>query len=451
MKRDKSKHIIIIGGGVTGIVTAYRLSNSLKDNFTISLIDPYDPQILFQDSLNQQPYEICHAPSFAGPLGLEPESAQIWNGPGTQDRISEGRTNPFSTLKVSKEVSKELGLWLNSFASWDEDHNDIKLRTEKLYTFNKKALIEFKKTFSKYALRFGMAMGGNLRIFEDDYSLNNALTHMDIINSLGAEAKFIKTQNIPDYKNELLPYIKKNNVFGAVYYPQDGRIDGLKFLKFIYRQLVNSNNVKIFHTIGVKSIKSYSATKNVVKLSDNSILEAEYVVVAAGLGSRALLKELNFDLPVGPVWGWSCKFSKNSSEDNNNTITVGLETPCMIISDFGSYIKAGGTTEITEDYNTPPDYSKVNKQLVENVKQFYTDRLDLESLHCRAGRRAMTVDDLPVIGSMSDSSNILLAIPTGHLGYLQSALIAKTIENIINKSRQPITIKDYSPDRFLTL
>ena len=441
------KKIVIIGGGVTGLTTAFILNKACGQEYSITLVSLEDPT----ETINRSKFSkisFCSSPSFAGPLGLEPQSAQIWNGPGTEIRIKEGLKNQLSTLAVSNNLSPDSEKWLKTFAYWDWNHKDIVSRTENLYVFNTLAINEFKNTFSSDAAKIGMALNGNLRIYINQKEYNDVKIHVDLVNKHGGKAKLINKDDCLKFNKELKNYLINKSIAGAAYYPMDGRIDGLKHVQYLADKLKTIRGLKLIYKEKMKSIRKVKTGDFVLTLSNGKEIKADYVITANGFGSKELLKPLGIELPVHKLWGWSCVIPKIKRIKTYNPMTIGFNSECFIVSEFDSYLKVGGLTEIINEDVEKPNFERVEKLMLKNIRIVFPNNLNFHLAQYFAGARCMTFDDLPVIGPVGGINNLLLAVPTGHLGFLQSVAIGKIIENIILKKPQPISLNPYSLERF---
>jgi glycine/D-amino acid oxidase-like deaminating enzyme len=130
--------------------------------------------------------------------------------------------------------------------------------------------------------------------------------------------------------------------------------------------------------------------------------------LAAATGATPLIEQ---------VWGWIGRFPRSGPEVYND-LCLGFDDYCLISREFNDATVVGGTMELVgmeEESRRPPEFCL---RLLEGL----WDRPMLRGVgKWRTAPRAMTVNDLPILGSVCED-RMFVALPCGHLGFSQYAV-----------------------------
>ncbi|MEJ7739741.1 MAG: FAD-dependent oxidoreductase [Chitinophagaceae bacterium] len=174
--------------------------------------------------------------------------------------------------------------------------------------------------------------------------------------------------------------------------------------------------------------------------------EADYVVVATGSWSRNLVARLNLRLPLMPGRGYSVTL--DDTEHRLNYPAILVEGRVAITPLSPTRMRYGGTMEITTT-NARPDMNRV-KGLLKTVKDFFPD-FDIPLPPIEKvwwGYRPCSADGLPYIGKLRSPANCIIA--TGHsmLGLSLGAGTGKVVDELVNEQNTSVDISAFDPERF---
>src|SRR6185503_17377819 len=265
-------NIIIIGGGIIGLSSAYYL---LQQGHQITIIDKTD--MLDGCSYGNAGYV---SPSHFVPLA----------SPGIVKQGFKWMTNSKSPFYVQPRLSKSLVNWGMKFIkSANAKHvetsaiplRDINLLSKQLY----------EDLCNVPGFNFYYANKGMLDFFRTDENAHHAEQMVEASKRLGLDATLLSKEDVQQMEPSLNMDIK-----GAVYFKCDSHMYPNKLMKDMIAFLTN-NGVTIKTNEVVKSfIKEGKNIKGVI--TNASEYFGDYVVLAAGAWSGEVAATLNLNIPM---------------------------------------------------------------------------------------------------------------------------------------------------------
>jgi D-amino-acid dehydrogenase len=274
--------IIIIGGGIIGLSSAYYL---LEQGHKITIVDRTD--MLDGCSYGNAGYV---SPSHFVPLA----------SPGIVMQGFKWMTNSKSPFYVQPRLSKSLANWgmkfIKSATKANVDASAIPLRDINL--LSKQLYEDLCKVpgFSFYYANKGM-----LDFFKTDKNAHHAEEMVRASNELGLDASLLTKQEVEQMEPGLNMDIK-----GAVYFKCDSHMYPNKLMKDMIAYLKN-NGVTIKTGEEVKSFIKEGNTIRGIRTTASEYF-GEHIVLAAGAWSGEVASKLNLNLPMVGGRGYSMTF-----------------------------------------------------------------------------------------------------------------------------------------------
>jgi len=412
--------ILIIGGGIIGLSSAYYL---LQQGHQITIIDKTD--MLDGCSYGNAGYV---SPSHFVPLA----------SPGIVKQGFKWMTNSKSPFYVQPRLSKSLVNWGMKFIkSANAKHvetsaiplRDINLLSKKLY----------EDLCTVPGFSFYYANKGMLDFFRTDENAHHGEEMVEASKRLGLDATLLSKEDVQQMEPSLNMDIK-----GAVYFKCDSHMYPNKLMKDMIAFLTN-NGVTIKTNEVVKSfIKEGKNIKGVI--TNASEYFGDYVVLAAGAWSGEVAATLNLNIPMAAGRGYSMTFEDLPFKIKQPIILS--EAKVALTPMAKNKIRFGGTMEITST-NTPPRMNRV-KGILESVKKYFPDA-DIpfpEKDEIWFGFRPCSADGLPYIGKAGKYNNLVIASGHAMLGLSLGPATGKLVSEIINDEATSINVKAFDPDRF---
>jgi len=413
--------VIVVGGGIVGLSSAYFLQES---GHQVTVIDQTD--MTNSCSYGNAGY-VC--PSHFVPLAT----------PGIVKQGLKWMLNPQSPFYVKPRLDLSLIKWGLKFMKMATAENvekaaiplrDYALLSKKWYG-HWESLPQFK---------FAYEHNGLLEIFQTEKAAEHAAHLVHKAHEIGlTDTKLLNQQEL-----FALEPNHKINAIGAIHFACDGHLYPNKLMQQLIADL-KSKGV-IFKTN--EEVKGFEKTagKITAVLTETNKYKSDAVVMATGSWSRELAKKLDMDLLLMPGRGYSITIEDTPYQTNYPSVLV--EGRVALTPMDGNKMRFGGTMEITTTDSAPQLNRVVG--IIKAVKSFYPDfDIPVPTLDkVWYGYRPCSADGLPYLGRTKKWNNLVMA--TGHamVGLSLGAGTGKLVSEIVNEQPTSIDISFYSPERF---
>lgn len=178
-------------------------------------------------------------------------------------------------------------------------------------------------------------------------------------------------------------------------------------------------------------------------LTDAGALEADAVVLAAGIWSRKLAAALGDRLPLDTERGYNVSFKEATGLISR---PIAFKDHGFVATGLDSGFRVGGAVEFA-GLAAPPDHRRT-RALHAKASRFLKDIPPFESGEAWMGFRPSFPDSLPVIGTSRASPRIVYAFGHGHLGMTQSQVTASLVAGLVAGRTAEIDMAPFSAQRF---
>jgi len=182
----------------------------------------------------------------------------------------------------------------------------------------------------------------------------------------------------------------------------------------------------------------------VAMTTDDTLIEADRFVLAAGAWSGALARQAGFALPIEAGKGYSITIEQPSFQLNH---PLDLIEARAAVTPFDGALRFAGTMEL----------SGINLRYVRrradaiwrNVHGYLREQVTGTRMQAWVGMRPMTPDGLPVIGRLPGVDNFFVA--TGHqmLGVTLAPTTATALADLMTSGSPSASLVPFDPIRFL--
>jgi D-amino-acid dehydrogenase len=171
---------------------------------------------------------------------------------------------------------------------------------------------------------------------------------------------------------------------------------------------------------------------------------ARQCVLAAGIGSRALLHGLSVRVPLAAERGYHLMIPYHEAAPRVRVPIIGAQ-PQFVITPMAKGLRLAGTVELALD-DVNPDWRRATmlKEFAERI----IGPLDASGATKWMGCRPSLPDSLPVIGRIAAAPAIVGAFGHQHLGLTLSAITAELVAAIVRNQPAPLDIAPYAMSRF---
>lgn len=213
------------------------------------------------------------------------------------------------------------------------------------------------------------------------------------------EAESLSAGQIQETEPQLVPIDHQ-----AVLFPQIGQVRNPRLLQSVHRRL-EQLGVKFLQHQPVQGLELKAGRVTGVRLA-NSVLEADYYVIAAGAWSAALLADAGMELAIRPVKGQMLLYQLRPNTIKHVVLSGGK----YVIPRRDGHVLVGSTMEESgfEKEVTSEAKSELHRFFTTLFPVFGNER----PIKQWAGLRPGSVDGIPIIGKVEQAAN--LYVNTGH-------------------------------------
>ena len=411
------KEVVIIGGGIIGLCSAYYLQ---KEGLHVTIVD--------QSNLDA-------GASYVNAGYLSPSHIIPLSAPGVMKKGLRWMFNSSSPLYIKPRLNSDFLNWVWAFnKSCNINHvkkaapviRDISVLSQRLY--------EEIKTTENFTAHYEKR--GLLMLCQTEKLLEEELKMAELAVKLGLEAKEMKPKDI----KELEPNVEINAI-GAAYFKCDHHSTPHEFMTEMKSYLKKVGGT-FYTNEKVEDIKV--TNQNITALKTNKqTLTADEVVLAAGSWSAQLSKKLNLRLLLQAGKGYRV----NTERNTGITVPAILAEAKAAVTPMNGFTRFAGTMEIA---GINHNINKVRVEAITNAVSNYYPNLKItqeEKDKAACGLRPVSPDGLPYIGKSKKCKNLTIA--TGHamMGWSMGTATGLLVSEIITNKKTILDLNSFHPDR----
>jgi D-amino-acid dehydrogenase len=392
-------HLIVIGGGITGVTSAYALA---RQGHQVTLIEKH----------RYAGMETSHANGGQ----LSASNAETWTHPSTLLKGIKWMLKADAPLLVNPKPSWHKLSWFAEFAANIPKYRDNTIATTRLAIAAREHLFGWAE---REQIDFDLKKQGILHIYRDKAGFD----HAGKVSKLLAEGGLPRRAVTPAEMRAIEPTLA-GEYYGGYYTESDSTGDIHKYthgLSLACERL----GVKLLTGQTVARVTSDGQTAQVT-LANGEVVRGDAVVVCAGVHSRALGAQLGDRLNVYPVKGYSITVMLNDEQSQTAAPQVSLldDETKLVTSRLGAdRFRVAGTAEFN-GFNRDIRADRI-RPLIEWVNQCFPG-VNTRQVVPWAGLRPMMPNMLPRVGP-GRRPNVFYNTGHGHLGWTLSAVTAHLV------------------------
>jgi D-amino-acid dehydrogenase len=410
------KKVLIAGGGIIGLTTAYYLAESGHE---VTIIDKND--FLTNCSTGNAGLIV---PSHFVPLA---SPGIVWQG-------IKWIFDPSSPFSMNFKPDFDLLKWgLKFWAASNEKH--VADSATVLLNFNllsKDLYRELSKNLPEMQLR----ENGLLLLCSSREKLEEEFRLADKAVKLGLDVQKLEVDEIATLEPNIVI-----NAAGGVLYKSDAHLSPGNLANGLIEKLRRKNVKMITNT----SLQDLQIKNNKVAgiSTNNGNFKFDELVIATGVFSQYIFKKLNIIAKVQAGKGYSFVHEAPSA----------LKTPAILVdarvavTPYDTFTRFAGAMEIGGEQGIIKQ-RKV-EGMVNSIRRYFPE-IDLQVPapgEVWTGLRPCSTDGLPYIGRIGKLSNVIIA--TGHsmMGVSLAPATAKVVEELVSEKKLSFDIRAFSPER----
>ncbi len=417
---SKSKSVLIVGGGVIGLCTAYY---AMQRGHRITLVERGAPDHDGCSLGNAGMIVPSHFTPLAAPGMVAYGLRVMWN--------------PESPFYVRPRLSLDLMRWGWQF--WRAANAAHVARSAPLL---RDLNLESRRCYEELALRsdnaFGLVQKGLLMLCKTERTLHEEAELVEKASQLGLRAEVLNARQTAERD----PGVTMD-VAGSVYFAQDCHLTPQKFVAELTRALEEGGATFHWSTevtgwrVGAGRIEAVQTTKGE--------LTADEYVLAGGAWSPPLVRGLHLNLPMQAGKGYSITLPEPRQQPELCSIFTEAR---VAVTPMGNTLRFGGTMEITglDESINPARVNGILKSIPNYFPAFSAE--EFRDLPVWRGLRPCSPDGLPYIGRFGRYANLSAA--TGHamMGLSLGPITGKLMSELLSDEKPSLVLQALSPDRY---
>ena len=411
------KKVIVLGGGIVGLSTAYYL---IQEGHEVTIIDKG---------------KLDSGASHVNAGYLTPSHIVPMAAPGMISKGIKWMFNAKSPFYIKPRFDLDLIRWgLKFMKSCTNEHVqrsmksilDINLLSKKLY-------LEMLKS---ELFDFHLETKGLLMAYKTSQAEKEESEVSKWAKDLGIKVEQFSKEQVLKIQPDIAM-----DIAGAFWYKSDAHTTPELFINNLKDYLIKKgvrfkleNTVKYFQ-------KNNKQIQKVI--TDKGIFEADEFVLSTGAWSQQILKDLGIKLFIQPGKGYRLNVYKSTGI----TLPAILLESKVAVTPMDGFTRFGGTMEIS-GINDRTNIKRVHA-IADSVTIYYptleipkTSIIDVQS-----GLRPLSPDGLPFIGRHSKIKNMVLA--TGHsmMGWSLGPATGRLVTEVISGRKTSMDLKPFLPER----
>ena len=406
------KSIAIIGGGITGVTSAYALA---KRGFAVTLFEKHR-------------YPAMET-SFANGGQLSASNAEVWTHSSTIVKGLKWMLKNDAPLLVNPKPGWHKLSWFSEFMASMAHYRDNTITTARLAVAAREHMFAWAAAEN---IDFDLERRGILHIYRDKAGFDHAAEVTKMLAAGGLERRAVT----PAEMKQIEPTLA-GNYYGGFFTESDSTGDIHKFTVGL-AAAAERLGMRCMLGADVRRVRSdgQRASLEVVTAEGSETLSFDAVLVCAGVASRGVAAQLGDRVNIYPVKGYSITVNLQDAASQAAAPMVSLldDETKLVTSRLGvDRFRVAGTAE----------FNGVNKDiradriqpLVNWVNQCFPG-VNTRQVVPWAGLRPMMPDMMPRVGRGS-LPNVFYNTGHGHLGWTLSAGTADMIATLVQTSLQP--------------
>ena len=409
--------VIIIGGGVIGVCSAYYLA---QKGIQVTLIEKG---------------EIASGCSYGNGGLIVPSHSVPLASPGTLGTGLRWLLDPESPFYLKPRFNMELFGWLVRFALASR-HSQM-LRSVPIMRdllFASRALYE--ELAMTAGFDFGFEGKGSLLVYLSKENLQHELKEAHLLEKYEIPLQVMDQREVHELEPALLP-----EVIGGIYYPRDGHINPHRFVTELARK-AQTLGAEICTNTEVTGFESSSGRISRIHTTRGD-KSPKQVVLATGSWSPEVARDLKLQIPIQAAKGYSITLENPPVVPK---IPLSFGEARVVVNPLGDSLRIAGTLELAG-----MDFS-INSHRVNAMRKAsngYISGLDqAKMIEIWRGLRPCTPDGLPIIGRSQDFENLIVAAGHAMLGMSLGPITGKLVSQLIDGEKTDVDVLPLRMERF---
>jgi D-amino-acid dehydrogenase len=415
-----SRHVVIVGGGIVGLCTAYYAA---LRGWRVTVIERGGPE---RDG--------C---SFGNAGLVVPSHIVPLAAPGMVQLGLKWMLQPEAPFHVKPRLSWDLLRW-----GWHFCRAATPLRVRRAAPVLRDLSLASRRCYEELATAlpdgFGFTRNGLLMLCKTQAALHDETKAAEQAQRLGLDAEVVDARRIAELEPDL-----RIDAIGGVLFAQDCHLQPKRLMNALQAFLVKNGVEFRWHTT-VRDWRTRGRTVAALETSKGEIAGSD-VVLAGGSWSSGLARRLSLDLPMQPGKGYSLTLPNARQMPRRGLICIEAR---LAVTPLGDAVRFGGTMELggLDGSISAARVNGILHSIPAYFPEFQAD--DFSAVKPWCGLRPCSPDGLPYLGRAPRWDNLVTA--TGHamLGVSLGPVTGKTVAELLADQRPAVDLELLRPERF---
>jgi D-amino-acid dehydrogenase len=413
------RRVLIVGGGVVGLCTAYECA---RRGLRVTVLERGGPE---------------DASCSLGNAGMiVPSHVVPMAAPGMMAAGLRYLLDAESPFYVRPRPSLDLLLW--GFRFWRAARasrvaraapvlRDLHLQSRSLF-----------EELSGALGGIGLVERGLLSLFRTQHGFRDEMRAAAFARSLGLPAELLTPEEVQALEPDL-----RLDVAGAVRWPLDAHLVPARLMAGLRRTL-DDLSVRVVYGAEVRGFRVDGRAVASVDTTAGPF-DADEVVLAAGVWSTAVARDLGLALPMQAGKGYSLTLEDAPHLPRHCAL---LSEARVAVTPMGGALRVGGTLELC-GIDARIDPARV-RGILKALPQYLPDlaAADFERLPVWCGLRPCPPDGLPYLGRTRRLANVAVACGHSMMGVSLGPVTGRLIAEILSGEPPSIDVTILDPDRY---
>lgn len=413
--------VVVIGGGVIGVSTAYFLADA---GHQVQVIERHG--------------NVAEQASFGNAGIVAPACATPWAIPGMPRKFLSGLMKSDAPFMLKARLDPALWRWLGRWISECELQRFRlnRQRMQRVALYSRNILQQLRE---RERLDYEQTVG-YMQLFRSERDLAMARPILDLMNESGLAHQALDAAAA----RAIEPGLAENAALaGAWYFADDATGNCALFTKQL-KQAAQAGGVDFQFGCTVASINAHDRQVGIEV--NGETIKADAVVVAAGVDSAALLAPLGIEVPLYPVKGYSATATIKDYEQAPHS-AVSDEAYKVSIARMGSRVRLAGLAEFGSQNGDLRE--RALRTLSKVGEDWFPNAANYSGAQFWCGTRPMLPDGPPLLGATA-ARNVYVNIGHGATGWTMAAGSGKLVADIVSGRETDIDTDGLTIARFLS-
>ncbi len=420
-------HIVVVGGGVVGVTTAYELS---RRGHQVTVLERHSEagSETSKGNAAQRSYGVVYP----------------WADPKMVLKALPWLLQQDGPLKMRLPPSVEAVRFLLATLRYARAPGLFNLNRRAMLRLGKHSRVRFHSLEDELNLTFDGGHRGLLHLASSPEALDGYHQTQGLLAELGIAARVLTPEQVREVEPGM---VGEGPLYGALSYDTDGTGDCQLFTQALARAC-EERGVKILYQVEAENLiadgNRVDAVAYTTEDGERQVLAADAFVISAGCWSGHLVRPLGMDLPIYPIKGYSLT-APLTDPDRAPVSTVHDDNYKVVSTRLGNRLRATGFVELA-DFNRDIPEARL-ATIRKSVRSRFPGCADLDRAETWTGFRPMTPDGPAIIGR-GPRDNLFLNTGHGTFGWTLSAGSADVIAQVIDGEEPAVNLDAFRPGRF---